>query len=143
MYLEVYKIPFEANASYRANYKDHTLINKHFDRAKFSIDYFELGYYQAFEVSGNTMNGGNIEDTPDGAEVLTREINRDLWSGGFKPTKYGFILVTQEHILHKDIADFNSQTGILQLSSRNASYGIMEYPIQEVIQIFHVIKRFF
>lgn len=143
MYIEVFKIPFEAHTSYRANYKNQTQISRHFNRAEFSIDYFELGYYQAFEVSGNTMNGGNIEDTPEGAEVLAREINRDLWSGGFKQTKYGFILVTKEHILHKDIADYNRQTGILQLSSRNASYGIMEYPILEVVQIFHVIKRFF
>ena len=143
MYIEVFKIPFTGHETYSAHYFDVEQLKRHFVSVEFSVDYFELGYYQAFEVIGDTMNAGNIEDTPDGAEVLAREINRDLWEGGFKRTKYGFILVTKEHILHKDIIQYNPKTGIAQLSSRNANYAIMEYDLNDVLQIFHVIKRFF
>ncbi|MBB1149797.1 MULTISPECIES: helix-turn-helix transcriptional regulator [unclassified Myroides] len=143
MNIEVFKVPFSSHNTYISSFSDATALRSHFASVDFSIDYFELGYYQAFEISGDTMNGGNIEDTPDGAEVLAREINKDLWQGGFKPTKYGFILVTKDHILHKDITNYSENTGLLQLSSRNVNYGVMEYPLEEVLQIFHVIKRFF
>lgn len=143
MYIEVFKIPFSSHSLYISKLFEEDQLREHFASVEFGIDYFELGYYQAFEITGDTMNGGNIEDTPDGAEVLAREINKDLWQGGFKPTKYGFILVTKEHFLHKDIAYYNNQTGMLQLSSRNTNYGVMEYPLDDVVQIFHVIKRFF
>ncbi|WP_233266123.1 helix-turn-helix domain-containing protein [Myroides fluvii] len=143
MDIEAYKIPFTAHTAYVELYRDAKAMQEHFSRVEFSVDYLELGYYQAFEVVGDTMNGGNIEDTPNGAEILAKEINRDLWEGGFKPTKYGFILVTKDYILHKDIADFNVQTGIFRLSNRNTSYAMIECSIEDVLQIFHVIKRFF
>ena len=143
MDIEVFKIPFTAHTAYVERYQEVQEIREHFSRVEFSVDYFELGYYQAFEVVGDTMNSGNIEDTPNGAEILAKEISRDLWEGGFKTTRYGFVLVTKEHILHKDIAEFNVETGMLSLSSRNLSYAMMEYPIEDVYQIFHVIKRFF
>ncbi|MGG5577693.1 hypothetical protein ACPDHL_10165 [Myroides sp. C15-4] len=143
MNIEVFKIPFSAHQTYVSHLLAVNQLRQHFASSEFGVDYFELGYYQAFEIIGDTMNGGNIEDTPDGAEVLAREINKDLWQGGFRSTKYGFILVTKEHFLHKDIGYYNSETGMLQLSSRNANYGVMEYPLNDVLQIFHVIKRFF
>ncbi|MGG5506811.1 MULTISPECIES: hypothetical protein [unclassified Myroides] len=143
MYIEVFKVPFAKHATYSKHYLEVEELKKYFDSVEFSVDYFELGYYQAFEVIGETMNAGNIEDTPNGAEVLTREVNRDLWGEGFKRTKYGFILVTKDHILHKDIIQYDSKTQKVQLSSRNANYSIMEYDLKDVLQIFHVIKRFF
>lgn len=143
MDIEVFKIPFTAHTAYIEKYRDVQLLQDHFVRVEFSVDYFELGYYQAFEVVGDTMNGGNIEDTPNGAQILAKEINRDLWEGGFKATRYGFVLVTKDHILHKDIVDYNVETGMLRLSNRNASYATMECSMQEVNQIFYVIKRFF
>lgn len=141
--MEVLKIPFTAHTAYIEKYQDVHLLQDHFVRAEFSVDYFELGYYQAFEVVGDTMNGGNIEDTPNGAEILAKEIPKNLWEGGFKATKYGFVLVTKDHILHKDITDYNPQSRKLILSSRNTSYAIMECAMDDVVQIFHVIKRFF
>ena len=91
------------------------------------------------------MNGGSLNDTPGGALVLAREVGRHLWKSGFHETKYGFIILSKDNIYHKDIIDFNSDTGDIICHSRNPSREFSDFPINlnDVYQIFHVIKRQF
>lgn len=143
IYIEVLKIPCTAHASYITCYNDDVQLIQEFDTIQFRVDKFGLGHYKAFDVVGDSMNGGNIEDTPDGAEVLGREVGRHLWEGGFRNTTYGFIIITKDATFLKDITNFDEQNGTITLTSRNKIYDPFDYPINNVYQIFHVIKRIF
>jgi len=141
--IEARKVPFTSYVAYALNYQNETKLNELFGLVEFRVDLFEVGHYTVFGIVGDSMNGGNIDDTPDGAEVLAREIKTELWEGGFKQTNYGFVLVTKDGFMHKDIASFNQDTRLLKLTGRNELYRSLEYPIDQVYQIFHVIKRLF
>ncbi|MDR2223385.1 MAG: helix-turn-helix transcriptional regulator [Flavobacteriaceae bacterium] len=143
IYIEVLKIPFSAHASYVTCFEDDVILRSEFDSIQFRVDKFGLGHYMAFDVVGDSMNGGSIDDTPNGAEVLGREVNRHLWSSGFHNTRYGFIIITKEATFHKDITAYNVEQGQLTLSSRNKAHPSFTYPVDDVYQIFHVIKRIF
>lgn len=141
--IEALKVPFTSYVAYSLNYKNESKLNELFGLVEFRVDLFEVGHYKVFGIVGDSMNGGNIDDTPDGAEVLAREIKTELWEGGFKQTNYGFVLVTKDGFMYKDIASFNKETRLLKLTGRNELYRSLEYPIDQVYQIFHVIKRLF
>ena len=141
--IEVVCLPFPAYASYLEVYMDEQQVLENFSTATFRVDKIGKGYYMAFNVKGDSMNGGGINDTPDGASILAREIGRHLWNGSFKHEKYGYILMTKNCIFHKDIKDYNANTGKLTLTSRNADCEDFELDINDVNRIFNVIKRNF
>ena len=87
------------------------------------------------------MNGGGIDDSPSGTDVLVRELGRQLWTSLHK-SKYGFIIITTEGIYHKDLI-YNAETGMYTLSSRNPKFKPSEVSINDVIKIYTVIKRTF
>lgn len=141
--IEVIKLPFNAYASYLEAYNDEEKLMNEFSTTTFTVDKVAKGNYMAFCTKNESMNGGGIDDTPGGAEVLAREIGRHLWKSGFHTNKYGFILMTTEAIYHKDIKDYNNETGMILLSSRNPSEEDFEISINNVYRIFNVIKRTF
>lgn len=141
--IEVIKIPFSAHASYLEVFNDEEKLMNEFSKTVFTVDKVAKGNYRAFDVKGDSMNGGGIYDTPSGAEVLAREIGRHLWLDGFHKTDYGFILLTKSAIYHKDIKNYNNETGTLTLSSRNPNEDDFEISINDVYQVFNVIKRTF
>jgi len=141
--IEVIKVPFEAYASYLEAYNDEEKLHSEFSTATFTVDKVAKGNYLAFNIKNNSMNGGGINDTPSGAEVLAREIGRHLWCDGFHKNKYGFILMTKNAIYHKDITDCNNETGMLTLASRNKNDEPFEVNLNDVYRIFNVIKRTF
>lgn len=141
--IEVLKVPFDAYASYLEAYNDEQKLHNEFPKATFTVDKVAKGNYMAFNTKNDSMNGGGIDDTPDKAEVLARELGRHLWNGGFHKNRYGFILMTKSAIFHKDIANYNKDTGMLTLSSRNPSVEDFEISINDVYRIFNVIKRTF
>jgi len=67
----------------------------------------------------------------------------NLWNGKFRIEKYGYILMTEKAIYHKDIKAYDESTGSLILSSRNPLEEDFEISINEVYRIFNVIKRTF
>ncbi|RUT68639.1 helix-turn-helix domain-containing protein [Flavobacterium cupreum] len=141
--IEVIKVPFDAYASYLEAYNDDEKLHSEFSTATFTVDKVAKGNYLAFNIKNNSMNGGGIDDTPSGAEVLAREIGRHLWCNGFHKNKYGFILMTKNAIYHKDIGDCNNETGLLTLHSRNKSDDPFEIHMNDIYRIFNVIKRTF
>lgn len=140
--IEVLKIPFAAYASYVECFDDELKMYQEFSLINFKVDHIGRGRYLGFESKGDSMWNNGGYDTPSGSEILGREIGRHLWSYGFNKTKYGFILVTKSGIYHKDIDNLDDQ-GILTLSSRNPLENSFEYPINDVLEIFHVIRRSF
>ncbi|QES93116.1 hypothetical protein F0358_10560 [Empedobacter brevis] len=140
--IEVTFFPFSAYASYVEAYFDETFIEKEFSTTRFKVDHVGKGFYLGFKTANESMNGGGLNDTPGGAEILGREIGRHLWDS-FRHEKYGYILMTKKNIFHKDIIDYNKDTGKLLLHSRNPEEKDFEIDINDVYRIFNVIKRSF
>lgn len=140
--IEVIKVPFPAYASYVECYYDEVKLKEDFSTITFKVDHVGRGYYLGFETTGDSMWNNGGYDTPSGADILGREIDRHLWVDGFHKTTYGFIVVTHKGIWHKDIKEVTSD-GKIVLTSRNPDYKPFKFPIDEVKQIFHVIKRSF
>lgn len=144
--IQVKVVPFSAYAKYVSEYSntDAELFGE-WENITFIVDKVGRGNYLGFRVNGDSMNGGNIDDTPDKAIVLSRELGRQHWKDGFKPTKHGWIIVTKDNILFKDILGINYEKGSILCHSRNTSpeYCDFEYPMNDVKQIFKVIKRTF
>lgn len=136
-------IPFEAYASYIETLEDAS-VHHDFEEVLFNVDQFGKGNYKAFRIKGDSMNGGSIDDVPDQALVLGRELGRHHWKDGFHKTKHGFIILCKENIFHKDIVDFDKETGDITCHSRNKSpeYSDFTINLNDVYQIFKIIKRF-
>lgn len=109
----------------------------------FKVDQIGKGNYLAFTTKNNSMWNGGGFDTPSGAEVLGREVGKHLWENGFRKTDYGFILLTKNAIYHKDIKNYDKSNGMITLASRNPDVEDFEISVNDVYQVFNVIKRAF
>lgn len=147
--IEVPVIPMKAYAQYVDEfYNEASDIT--FETAVLEVDHFGKGDYLAFDISGDSMNGGLINDTPDGARVLARQIGQHLWRGGLNQSKYGHILITNKNILFKDITAFSKKDMTITLHSRNSSPEYADFDMalgyreseDHIQQIFKVTKRF-
>jgi len=141
--IEVLKVPFSAYASYVECFDDDVKLNEEFSTITFKVDHIGRGKYLGFESKGNSMWNNGGFDTPSGSDILGREIGRHLWANGFHKTNYGFILITKTGMYHKDIDGKISEDGNLRLTSRNPAHKPFDYPINDVKEIYHVIKRSF
>ncbi|WP_438710825.1 Aca2/YdiL-like domain-containing protein [Aquimarina muelleri] len=142
--MKVQLIPFEAHALYISEFQDAEYFET-FDEVTFVVDKIGLGNYKAFKIKGDSMNGGKINDTEDGAVVLGRELQNHHWNDGFRDSKYGWIVITHHNILFKDIIDYDNKKGEIICHSRNDSPEYSDFPLKtkEIHQIFKVIKRTF
>lgn len=141
--IEVAVLPFKAYASSEIEcYFDENYTNREFSKIRFSVDKIGKGNYLGFISENESMNGGGINDTPGGAEILGREIGKHLWQNLHK-NDYGFILMTVSNVCHKDIVNYNPETGMFTLHSRNPTEKDFEVSINDVYRIFNVIKRTF
>lgn len=142
--ITVQEVPFVAYASYVETI-ERGLTPAEFDEVQFVVDKFAKGNYLAFKVKGDSMNGGLIDDTPDGASILARELGRQHWIDGFNETKYGWVIICEQGIFHKDIIGMDKENGTITCHSRNKSpeYSDFELELNRVKQIFKVIKREF
>lgn len=141
-------LPFPAYGSYLENMETGTEddMDRDLETVVFNVDKFGRGNYMAFIVKNDSMDGGKINDTPDGAKILGRELQRHHWLDGFRESKYGWVIMCKQNIYHKDISGFDKETGEITCSSRNPS---LEYTsdfslnLNDVYKIFKVIKRIF
>ncbi len=143
--IKVPLIPFNAYASFLEVYEDEYQVHQEFESTYFTVDKVGRGRYVAFTVKNDSMNGGSLDDTPSGAQVLARELGRQHWKDGFKTTRYGWIIICTTGIFHKDIVDLNSNNGEITCSSRNHSPEFPNFKINlnGVHSIYKVIKRTF
>lgn len=143
--ITVDEIPFEAHASYLESLENPTYEGIEFPQVSFHVDKFGKGNYKAFKIKGDSMNGGMLDDTPDGASVLARELGRDHWQDGFNKTQYGWIIMCDCNIFHKDIVNLDLEKGTITCHSRNTSpeYSDFELELNTLKKIFKVVKRTF
>lgn len=140
--IEVLKIPFNAHASYVESHFDEIILKEEFSTITFKVDHVGRGNYLGFESVGDSMWNNGGYDTPNGSDILGREVGKHLWMNGFHKTKYGFIIISKKGIWHKDIADIK-ENGKITLTSRNPNSKPFDFPMNDIVQIFHVIKRSF
>lgn len=138
----VKKVPVKAFGSYLSHFQDSEFRDE-LKQVSFTVDHIGRGNYICFEVEGNSMDGGSINDAPAGAELLCRELGRQHWKDGFRDSIYGWVVVHKETVLYKDIKEFNIETGDIVCSSRS---GLPQHPdftvnLNDVNQIWKVIKR--
>ena len=140
----VKKIPVKAFGSYLSDYQNVDFMHD-LEEVSFTVDQLGTGNYLCFEVEGDSMNGGNLEDSPCGAELLCLEYSRDNWKEGFKESKYGWVIVHKKTVLFKDIKSFDPNTGQIICASRSGLPNHTDFPIylDDVKQILKVIKRSF
>lgn len=138
-------VPFDAYASYVNTYNDEVVLLKDWEKVSFNVDKIGLGKYLGFKTKGDSMNGGSLYDTPDKTLLLAREIGRQHWMDGFRCSDYGFILITKNNMMHKDIIGMDKEKGTIICHSRNKSpeYSDFDLNLNDVYQIFRVIKRTF
>lgn len=139
-------VPEYAKAGYLTAYANQEYIDelpKHY----FTVDKFVRGKYRAFEISGDSMDNGSIEEAiPNGAIVLARELKRDAWRSKLhNHTWPNWIFVHRyEGIICKQIAHQDVQNGVLTLRSLNPDkdrYPDIELKMDELEQIYNVILR--
>lgn len=142
--VKVPKVPFCAYASFIEVFEDEYDQYQSFDYTYFVVDHPGKGNYIAFTTKNDSMNGGNLNDTPGEAEVLGRELQRHHWIDGFKTTEYGWIIVSYQGMMHKDIEGPDGEGNIL-CKSRNPSPEFPEFKLklEEIHSIWKVIKRTF
>lgn len=145
--IHVPKVPFKAYASFIESFQDEyeeEKLREAFEEVTFTVDQIGHGKYIAFTTANDSMNGGAIYDTPSGAEVLARKLGKHHWQDGFRPTDYGWIIVSHNGIFHKDIENTDTPGKVI-CKSRNPSPEFSDFPLilDEVHSIWKVIKRTF
>ncbi len=140
----VKKVPVKAFGSYLSDFQNVRYLDE-LEEVSFTVDQIGKGKYLCFETEGDSMNGGNIDDTPADAELLCRELGRQHWKDGFRDSKYGWVIVHKQTVLFKDIKSMDKKTGDIVCASRSGLPNHTDFVINldDVLQILKVIKRSF
>ncbi|CAN1575842.1 Cro/C1-type helix-turn-helix domain [Spirosomataceae bacterium] len=141
LFITVPIVPFTAFEQYLNLSESNVSEFEEFDKMNFPVDNVGKGNYVAFKVSGDSMNGGGINDVPDGSIVLAREIAVDLLKDTLKKAKHGFVILTNTNIMVKDIIEQGE--GEITCHSRNESPEFSDFilKLSDVRKIFHIVKR--
>lgn len=139
-------VPVYAQAGYLTGYADKEYIEelpKHY----ITVDRFVRGKYVAFEISGESMDNGDIKEAmPHGTIATGREVKHELWNSKLHNHEWpNWIIVHRyEGIVAKQIAKQCLETGTLTLRSLNPNkdrYPDFEVKLDDCVQIFNVVKR--
>jgi len=139
-------VPVYAQAGYLTGYADKEYIEelpKHY----ITVDRFVRGKYMAFEISGDSMDNGDIKEAmPHGTIATGREVKRDLWRSKLHNHEWpNWIIVHRyEGVVAKQIGKQCLETGTLTLRSLNhdkVRYPDFEVKLDDCVQIFNVVKR--
>lgn len=110
-------------------------------RVPFIVDKEYKGNYMCFEVRGDSMNDGSIDSYIAGDLALCREINRPHWQSKLHINQWDFIIIHKtEGILLKRIIAHDTVRGMIKLHSLNALYEDFEIALDDVAQLFNVVK---
>jgi plasmid maintenance system antidote protein VapI len=139
-------VPEYARAGYLSGYADQEYISElplHY----ITVDRYVRGKYRAFEISGDSMDNGDVREAlPHGTIATGREVKRELWDSKFHNHQWpNWIFIHKtEGIIAKQISSQDVEKGTLTLKSLNPDKDV--YPdftvnIDDLIQIYNVVKR--
>lgn len=111
---------------------------------EFLVDKIHHGNYMAFEIKGDSMDDDSKRSLSNGDIVLARQLNQSLWENKLHTSSYpNWIIVLDNTILCKRIADHNVETGEILCKSLNPSpeYGDFTLNLNNVRQLFNIVQR--
>ena len=99
------------------------------------------GTYMAFEVKGDSMDDGTRNSYEPGDIIIARQIAQHHWQHKLHIHKYDFVVVHKtEGILLKKIIKHDTTSATITLHSLNPLYDDLTVSLNDVAQIFNVIK---
>lgn len=129
-----------AQAGYVDGYTDNTYLNQ-LPKIPLIVDREGRGNYVAFEVKGDSMNDGTEDSYLEGDRLLCREIYQHLWATSkLHLRKWDFVIVHEDGILVKRIADHDVENHTITIHSLNDMYPDRVIDLVEVKQIFNVVE---
>ena len=138
--MEIPLVDQYAYAGYLSNYNNHTYMEE-LPKIPFFVDHLGKGNYLAFEVRGDSMTDGSHESILDGDILMSREINKDHWRSRLHINKWLFVIVHEtDGILIKKITNHDIEKGVITIHSLNDQYQDEQINLNEVKQLFNVIK---
>jgi transcriptional regulator with XRE-family HTH domain len=136
-------VPFEAHGRYLSEDPEYYA---EWEQITFNVPKMGRGNYLGFKHKGESMfnpDNPGFYDIKQGMKSLARELGRWHWKDGFrrKDAPYGWILITNKNILHKDITAIDLEAGTITCSSRNpdSKYSDFDLELNDVYQIFKII----
>lgn len=128
-----------AQAGYMRGYSDPEYLDS---LPKIALDakFIRGGYYMVFEIEGDSMNGGKINDLMDGDEVLGKELQKHHWRSKLN-NEYPWIIVHKnEGIICKDIIRHDVDSAVITCHSRNPLFEDFTLNLEDVLQLFFIVK---
>jgi phage repressor protein C with HTH and peptisase S24 domain len=99
------------------------------------------GNYVAFEVKGDSMDDGTRNSYEQGDIIICRQIAPHHWQSKLHIHKYDFVVVHRtDGVLLKKIVAHDTAAGTLTLHSLNPLYDDFTVALDDVAQLFNVIK---
>ncbi|MFD1770899.1 LexA family transcriptional regulator [Sphingobacterium suaedae] len=139
-------VPVYAQAGYLSGYMDKEYLEelpKHY----ITVDKYVRGKYRSFEISGHSMDNGDIKEAmPDGTIATGRLVKREHWQSRLHNHQWpNWIFVHKtEGIITKQIAHQDLENGILILRSLNPDkekYPDFDVCLDDIEEIYNVVKR--
>ena len=141
LYISVPHVPFAARGEF-PNLADSLEPLTEWGREVYAVDRKASGRYISFDVRGDSMDNGMRKSLQNGDKVLVRELEQDNWRTLRAGDHRFWVLVFGSSVLIKEIARFDSSTGIITCHSLNPSpeYHDFEVALDTVRHLYYVIK---
>lgn len=141
--MRVPMVPIYAYAKYIDEVRDATIWDGdgYFD---FPAEKIHHGFYQAFEIKGDSMDDDSKRSLSQGDIVNARELSRDKWKSKLHKDQFpNWIIVTDNTILCKQIIEQNLETGDITCHSLNPSpeYSDFVINLNEVRKLFNIVQK--
>lgn len=110
----------------------------------FPTDRIHHGFYQAFEIKGDSMDDDSKRSLSHGDIVNARELSRDKWKSKLHKDQFpNWIIVTDTTILCKQIIKQDLETGEITCHSLNPSPEYTDFVINlnEVRKLFNIVQK--
>ena len=138
-FIKVPFIPIRGKGTYLKCHGDIDYIDS-LDTVPIVIDRSFTGKLRCFEVDGDSMDDGTRKSISDKDIVLGREIKRELLNNKIRIADCDFVIVFNEGITITRITELNTATGIIKCHFLNALYEDVEYHLDDLIELYHLIK---
>lgn len=141
--LELLFIPSERYTDYIEMHTNEKELKGNFTTTRFHVNQIETGNFKSFGIVDDAMNDFTFYATPANAVTLCRELNKDKWLDQDYKNDYGWIFVTNDDVVFRNVKGLNLITGDFGLIAKNPDYIDFNLNTSEILQIFEVIKRAF
>ena len=130
-------------AGYISGYENETWVSG-LAKISFVVDQVSVSTYMAFEITNNSMKGGEWGGIPQGTIVLGKRWSKKEF---IKKVKEGsdmyWILVGEHTVMCKKVTEYHKDSTSIGCHSLNNSpeFPDFEVPLDQIRQVFAIIKK--